>query len=45
MQNRPIVMDEAIATVGKIAAEYNKKEIWEASEALGIDTAALTLLD
>lgn len=38
-------MDEALATVGKIAAEYDKEEICEAAETLGIDADALTLLD
>ena len=38
-------MDEAIATIRKIAAEYDKEEIREAAEALGIDVVALTILD
>lgn len=45
MHNHPINMDEAIATVAKIAAEYSKEETRAAAEALGIDVAALTLLD
>ena len=45
MYNRSINMDEAIATVEKIAAEYNKDEIRETAEAVGIDTVALTQLD
>jgi hypothetical protein len=38
-------MDEAIAAIGKIAAEYDKEEICESAASLGIDVAALTLLD
>lgn len=38
-------MDDALATIAKIAAEYDKEEIGEAAETLGIDVAALTLLD
>ncbi len=38
-------MDDALGIVAKIAAKYDKEEICEGAAPLGIDVAALTLLD
>lgn len=45
MQNYLISLDDVMATVERIAVEYDKREIWEAAETLGINVAALRLLD